>query len=101
MESDITSFCIVSEEIANYCASLLVIVQAVEAMPVVLGGAPLLKESCLTKLAKEKALICFCLTEPEVGSDAASIRTKAVLKDDHCLLGGRKCFFTNGGVADL
>ena len=103
MEGDVTSFCIISEEIAKYCASssLLVIVQAVGTMPVVLGGGPQLKERCLPKLAKEKGLIAFCLSEPEAGSDAGSIRTKAVLKNGHYLLTGRKCFITNGGVSDF
>ena len=102
-DADITSFCVVTEEIARYCASsaLLVIVQAVGTMPIVLGGGTELKEVFLTKLAKEKALVSFCLTEPEAGSDAASIRTKAILGGDHYLLNGRKCFITNGGVSDL
>jgi alkylation response protein AidB-like acyl-CoA dehydrogenase len=102
-EGDITSFCIIVEEIARYCASsaLLVIVQAVGTMPVVLGGSDELREKVLLRLAKEKGLICFCLTEPETGSDAASIRTKAVLKGDHYLINGRKCFITNGGVSDF
>ena len=103
MDTDITSFCLVAEEIANVCASsaLLVIVQAVGTMPIVFGGSQELKEGVLTRLAKEKALVCFCLTEPEAGSDAASIRTKAILKGDHYILNGRKCFITNGGVSDF
>lgn len=100
-EADITSFCLIVEEIAKVCASsaLLVIVQAVGTMPVALGGSPSLKEDILRRIVREKALICFCLTEPETGSDAASIRTKAILEGDHYLLNGRKCFITNGGVA--
>jgi alkylation response protein AidB-like acyl-CoA dehydrogenase len=103
MDTDITSFCLVTEEIANICASsaLLVIVQAVGTMPVILGGTNELKERVLPRLAKEKGLICFCLTEPESGSDAASVRTKAVLEGDHYVINGRKCFITNGGVADF
>jgi alkylation response protein AidB-like acyl-CoA dehydrogenase len=103
MDTDITSFCVVTEEIANICASsaLLVIVQAVGTMPIVLGGTNELKEKVLPSLAREKGLICFCLTEPESGSDAASVRTKAVLKGDHYVINGRKCFITNGGVADF
>ncbi len=100
-EGDITSFCMIVEEIAKVCASsaLLVIVQAVGTMPVALGGSPSLKEDILGRIVKEKALICFCLTEPETGSDAASIRTRAVLEGDYYRLNGRKCFITNGGVA--
>ena len=103
MDADITSFCLVVEELAKVCASsaLLVIVQAVGTMPVVLGGTNELKERVLPRLAKEKGLICFCLTEPESGSDAASVRTKAILKGDHYIINGRKCFITNGGVADF
>ncbi|MGB7574858.1 MAG: acyl-CoA dehydrogenase family protein [Thermodesulfobacteriota bacterium] len=103
MDTDITSFCLVAEEIAKACASsaLLVIVQAVGTMPVVLGGTNELKERVLPRLAGEKGLICFCLTEPESGSDAASVRTKAVLHGDHYVINGRKCFITNGGVADF
>jgi alkylation response protein AidB-like acyl-CoA dehydrogenase len=103
MDADTTSFCLITEQIANYCASsaLLVIVQAVGTMPLALGGTQELKENFLRRLVQEKALICFCLTEPEAGSDSASIRTKAVLKGDHYLLNGRKCFITNGGVANF
>jgi len=102
MDADITSFCLIAEEIANVCASssLLVIVQAVGTMPLALGGTQELKENFLTRIVGEKALICFCVTEPDAGSDSASIRTKAVLKGDHYLLNGRKCFITNGGVAN-
>jgi alkylation response protein AidB-like acyl-CoA dehydrogenase len=102
-DTDITSFCIVVEEIAYYCVSsaLLIIAHMVGLMPVVLVETMELKENVLTKITKEKALFCFCLTEPEAGSDAASIRTKAILQGDHYLLNGRKCFITNGGVADF
>jgi alkylation response protein AidB-like acyl-CoA dehydrogenase len=102
-DADITSFCLIVEEIAKYCASsaLLVIVQAVGTMPIALGGTEELKKNYLTKISKEGKLVCFCLTEPETGSDAASIRTKAVRKEGHYLLNGTKVFITNGGVADF
>ncbi len=102
-DADITSFCLIAEEIAKYCASsaLLVIVQAVGTMPIALGGIEELKKHYLTKIAQQGKLVCFCLTEPETGSDAVSIRTKAVPKDGHYLLNGTKCFITNGGVADF
>ena len=102
-EADITSFCLVAEEIAKYCASssLLVIVQAVGTIPIALGGAVELKENVLTRIVKEGRLVCFCVTEPATGSDSASIQTKAVLKDGHYVLNGTKCFITNGGVSDF
>jgi alkylation response protein AidB-like acyl-CoA dehydrogenase len=102
-DADITSFCLIVEEIAKYCASsaLLVIVQAVGTMPIALGGTEELKKNYLTKISREGKLVCFCLTEPETGSDAASIRTKAVRREGHYLLNGTKVFITNGGVADF
>jgi alkylation response protein AidB-like acyl-CoA dehydrogenase len=102
-EADITSFCFVVDEIAYFCVSsaLLIIAHTVGMMPIVLVETSALKESVLTKVTKEKALFCFCLTEPEAGSDAASIRTKALLRGDDYLLNGRKCFITNGGVSDF
>lgn len=102
-EADVTSFCLIAEEIAKYCASssLLVIVQAVGTMPIALGGTEEVKRNFLTRIVKDQKLVCFCLTEPETGSDAASLRTKAVLMEDHYLLNGTKVFITNGGVADF
>jgi alkylation response protein AidB-like acyl-CoA dehydrogenase len=99
---DITSYCKVVEEITHYCvtSSLLVVVQAVGTMPIVIGGSPEMKSRFLKRLVKEGALVCFCLTEPDAGSDSASIRTKAVLKGEHYLINGRKCFISNGGVSE-
>jgi alkylation response protein AidB-like acyl-CoA dehydrogenase len=102
-DADITSFCLIVEQIAHECASsaLLVIVQNVGLMPIVLGGTQELKERYLPRVVKNKALVSFCLTEPEAGSDSASIRTKALLNGDHYVINGRKVFITNGGVCDL
>jgi alkylation response protein AidB-like acyl-CoA dehydrogenase len=102
-DADITSFCMIVEEIAYYCtaSALLVIVQNVGLMPAVLGGTPELKQKYLPRVTKDRALVSFCLTEPEAGSDSASIRTKAVLNGDHYVINGRKVFITNGGVCNL
>ncbi|MFB3886784.1 MAG: acyl-CoA dehydrogenase family protein [Thermodesulfobacteriota bacterium] len=102
-DTDITSFCIVIDELAHYCVSsaLMIIAHTVGMMPVVLVESMELKESILTRVTKGRTVFCFCLTEPEAGSDAASIRTKALREGDHYLLNGRKCFITNGGVSDF
>ncbi|MCJ7755649.1 MAG: acyl-CoA dehydrogenase family protein, partial [Thermoanaerobaculales bacterium] len=52
-------------------------------------------------LASGEMIAAFCLTEAEAGSDAASIKTHAVEKDDHFLLNGAKLWVTNGGIADF
>ncbi len=102
-ESDITSFCHVIEEIAYYCVSsaLSIVAHTVGLMPIIVAETREPKEKVFPRVVKERALVCFCLTEPEAGSDAASIRTKALLKNDHYVLNGRKCFITNGGVSDF
>ena len=102
-DTDVTSFCYVVEEIAYYCVSsaLSIIAHTVGLMPIVVSEVMEPKEKVLPKVVKERALFCFCLTEPDAGSDAASIRTKAISKDDYYLLNGRKCFITNGGVSDF
>ena len=100
-EADVTSFCIVVEEISYACTSsaLAIIAHMVGMMPLILAESPQeMKEKCLRKVSDHGVLFCFCLTEPGSGSDAASIRTKAVLAGDHYVLTGRKCFITHGGV---
>ncbi len=101
--ADITSYCIVVEEVAYYCvtSSLLIVVQAVGSMPIILGGGSDLKDHFLRKMTNEYSLVAFCLTEPDAGSDSASIRTKAVLEGDHYVINGRKCFISNGGVSEF
>ncbi|MCP3958766.1 MAG: acyl-CoA dehydrogenase [bacterium] len=53
------------------------------------------------RLATGEMIAAFCLTEPDAGSDAASIRTSAVEKEDCFLLNGSKIWITNGGIADF
>jgi alkylation response protein AidB-like acyl-CoA dehydrogenase len=102
-DSDITSLCHVVEEISYYCVSsaLSIVAHTVGLMPIIVAETKGPKEKVLPRVVKERALVCFCLTEPDAGSDAASIRTKAVFRDDHYLLNGRKCFITNGGVSSF
>src|SRR2546423_10734840 len=59
------------------------------------------KSEWLPKMAAGEAIGCFGLTEPDVGSDPASLRTTARLQGDEWVLNGAKMWITNGGVADL
>ncbi|OGP53913.1 MAG: acyl-CoA dehydrogenase [Deltaproteobacteria bacterium RBG_13_52_11] len=103
MDGDITAFCIIAEEIAYACgsSSLMILAHSVGLMPLMMAGTEEQKKRFYERVAKDHALAAFALTEPEAGSDAASLNTTAVLEGDYYLLNGRKCFVTNGGAADL
>lgn len=59
------------------------------------------RQEWIPKLAQGEQLAAFGLTEPHTGSDAASIKTRAVKKADQYVLNGQKCFITNADVADV
>ena len=63
------------------------------------GSEELKKEACA--LLEQGGLGAFCLTEPEAGSDAGAIKTRAEKRDGAYLLNGRKCFITNGSIASF
>ncbi|MGD9650398.1 MAG: acyl-CoA dehydrogenase family protein [Dongiaceae bacterium] len=64
-------------------------------------GGDALQKRYLPKLAPMEWLGSYCLTEPEYGSDAASLQTKAVKKGDRYIINGTKAFISGGGVSDL
>ncbi len=101
MGADAVSACIVVEEVARACASssLIPAVNKLGSMPVILSGSEELKKEVLTPLAAGEAMFSYALSEREAGSDAASMRTRAVLDGDHWVLNGTKCWITNAGVS--
>jgi alkylation response protein AidB-like acyl-CoA dehydrogenase len=103
MNGDITSFCSVIEEIAKVCASsaLLILSQGVGVMPIAIGGNPSQKDRYFTQISEKNNLTAFTLSEEEGGSDAPFIKTKAEKQGVDYLLNGRKCFITNGSIANL
>jgi alkylation response protein AidB-like acyl-CoA dehydrogenase len=94
---------IVSEELAKACAgvTLAVAASALGAFPILISGNEEQRSRYLPDLASGKHLAAFCLTEPEAGSDTASMRTRATRVGDEYILNGNKIFITNGGLAHV
>jgi alkylation response protein AidB-like acyl-CoA dehydrogenase len=72
-------------------------------IPLLYFGTDEQKKKYLPKLATGELLACYCLSEPQAGSDALASRTRAVLSADgrSWLLNGQKMWITNGGFADI
>jgi butyryl-CoA dehydrogenase len=66
-----------------------------------LGGTDALRDKYLPDAAEGKTLGAFALTEPNAGSDPADMKTRATREGDGYRIKGRKCFISNGGVADF
>lgn len=64
-------------------------------------GTELQRHRFLPKLTTMELIASYCLTEPSSGSDAASLRTRAVKDGDYYVLNGSKAFISGGGVSDL
>ena len=101
---DYLSLAVVLEEIAagDGATSTIVSVQnSVVCGPIAAFGTRAQKENYLRPLARGDWLGCFCLTEPQAGSDAATIATRADKRVDRYVLNGIKQFITTGKNADV
>lgn len=101
---DTLSYVLALEEISKIDASTAVIMSAHNSLAlwaIEVYGTEAQKEKYLKPLAVGKSIGCFCLSEPEAGSDASMQRTTAVDKGDHYLINGVKNWITNGGNADF
>lgn len=100
--ADALATVIVIEEVSRVCASssLIPAVNKLGSLPVILSGSAELKKRYLAPLAKGDAMFSYCLSEPDAGSDAAGMKTKAVRDGDHWILNGVKRWITNAGVSE-
>ncbi|MCA3029977.1 MAG: acyl-CoA dehydrogenase family protein [Rhodocyclaceae bacterium] len=102
--SDNVAYALAIEEIAAGDAStstLMSVHNSVGCGPVDAWGTETQKERWLRDLATGKKIGCFCLTEPQAGSEANNLRTKAEFKDGKWIINGSKQFITNGKRAKL
>lgn len=101
---DFISYIIAINELSKVSAVIGVILSvhtSVGTNPILYFGNEEQKQKYVPKLAKGEYLGAFCLTEPSAGSDAASLKTRAVKKGDKYIINGSKIFITNGGEADV
>jgi butyryl-CoA dehydrogenase len=100
---DHLSYTIVMEEISRVCASTSVILSVQNSLfcdPLFRFGTEEQKQRFLVPFASGEKIGCFALTEPQAGSNAAALATKAVRKGDRYVVNGTKAWITNGAVAD-
>jgi len=100
--ADALSTCLVIEEVARACAasSLIPAVNKLGTMPLLLAASHDLKRRYLPQVARAESMFSYCLSEPEAGSDAAAMKTRARRDGDDYVLNGVKRWITNAGVSD-
>ncbi|MFF7709171.1 acyl-CoA dehydrogenase family protein [Pseudomonas sp. NPDC007930] len=101
---DYVAYALAVEEISAADAAvgtLMSVHNSVGCGPILQFGTPEQQDAWLPRLASGEVIGCFCLTEPQAGSEAHNLRTRAVLDGDHWVLSGAKQFVTNGRRAGL
>jgi len=100
---DARSICIVREALSRHSgfADVMFVMQGLGSAPIALAGSAEQKSHWLPRVISGRTITAFALTEPEAGSDVASLATRATRDGDHWLLNGEKTFISNAGVADL
>ncbi|MEZ5359050.1 MAG: acyl-CoA dehydrogenase family protein [Candidatus Zixiibacteriota bacterium] len=92
------------EELSAACAGLMITISVHNSLcceAIYRFGSEELKDKYLPDMAAGKIIGAYCLTEPNAGTDAASIKTSAVKKGDKYVINGTKTFVTNGGLAGV
>jgi len=99
--ADAIATAIVIEEVARVCASssLIPAGNKLGTTPLLLSASEELKQQVLPRVASGEAMFSYALSEREAGSDAASMRTRAVRDGEHWVLNGTKVFITGAGVS--
>lgn len=102
--TDYIAYALAIEEIAAGCAATATLVSvhnSVGCGPILAFGRAEQRQAYLPDLASGRKIGCFCLTEPQAGSEAHNLSTRAVLRDGRWILNGSKQFVTNGKRAHI
>lgn len=102
--SDYVAYALALMEIAagdGSCSTVMSVQNSLVCAPLLAFGSPDQIGRFLGPLARGEMLGCFCLTEPQAGSDAAALKTRAVREGDSYVLNGSKQFISTGNNADL
>jgi alkylation response protein AidB-like acyl-CoA dehydrogenase len=102
--ADHVAYALAMEEIAagdGACSTIMGVHNSVACMPILKFGTDAQKERYLRPMARGELLGCFCLTEPQAGSDAANLRCRAQRQGNGYRLNGIKQFITSGKTADI
>jgi alkylation response protein AidB-like acyl-CoA dehydrogenase len=101
--ADALATVLVIEEVARACvsSSLIPAVNKLGSLPVQIAGSEELKQTYLTRLAKGEGGFSYCLSEPDAGSDAGGMKTRAVRDGDEWVLDGVKRWITNAGESEF
>jgi alkylation response protein AidB-like acyl-CoA dehydrogenase len=96
-------YALLIEELARVCASssLFALISRLAMTPVLEHGTEELRRKYLPRIASGESQASYCLSEPQAGSDVASMNTRAVRDGDDYVLNGRKVWITNAGVSDV
>jgi alkylation response protein AidB-like acyl-CoA dehydrogenase len=100
---DLLTLCVAIEELSRVCATsgLILAVQELGGLPLLIAGTDEQKQRWVPALAQGSRLSAFALTESGAGSDAASLKTRAVRDGDEWRIEGSKRFISHGNVAGL
>lgn len=103
-KTDDLAYALAIEEIAAGCAScstLMSVHNSVGCVPILRFGTVAQQAQWLPRLASGEVIGAFCLTEPQAGSEADALRTRAVLDGEQWVITGAKQFITNGRRAGM
>jgi alkylation response protein AidB-like acyl-CoA dehydrogenase len=102
--ADHVSYALAMEEVAagdGACSTIMGVHNSTGCVPILRFGTEEQKQRFLKPMARGEQLAAFCLTEPEAGSEASAIRTRAQKRGNGYVLNGTKQFITSGANADL